>query len=335
MTNYVQTATSSSNNGVPLPEAILTVYSRDIYFAAQPIMRFEQFARIKDELGTAPGLTISMLVYDSLGGSYTLTENVDMETDVANASNVTITVAERGKAVSCSELLLRASYTDVLADRAQLLGMHLAKNRDAEHRDTLYTSTNVLYAGGKTARTAITTGDIFDVDLIRELVERMATNKVPKIPGVRDEEGNVIDSSYPAYVVFIHPHQAKTLRKDSAWVNAQNYANATALFSGEIGRFEDVRFIETTQVKYMTAADGSVYADGEDTGVNNGTYSSATAVYQAIAIGDHAWGFARSLEAELRDNGVHDFGRRHDLAYYGIWGMGLIKESSVQILETA
>ena len=52
-------------------------------------------------------------------------------------------------------------------------------------------------------------------------------------------------------------------------------------------------------------------------------------IYEAIMLGDNAFGHAISLPVELRDGGVLDFGREHALAWYSIWGWGVITDSSV------
>lgn len=308
--------------GTPLTEAILTVYSQEVLHVAQPLLRFEQVASIKRELGVLPGLTIKFLRYNALTGGAALTENTPIVTDAITASQIPLSVSEYGKATAASELLLRSSYDDVLSQCATLLGRHFAKFRDGQIRDTLYGAAGVLYANGRSARSAILSGDTFNIDLVREGVEQLATSKAPKFNG-------------DAYICYIHPHQAKALRADKAWVNASNYGAPGQIFFGEIGRFEDVRFIETTQVRKILKTDGSIYTDNEDTGVDAGVYSANADVYSAIMVGDHAVGLAIALEAELRDNGVTDFGRTHEIAYYGIWGTGLIESAHTLTLESA
>jgi hypothetical protein len=71
---------------------------------------------------------------------------------------------------------------------------------------------------------------------------------------------------------------------------------------GEIGRLFDTVFIETTQVTQITN-------------------TVPASVYQAIFIGDNAFGHAISLPVELRDGGVLDFGREHALAYRKDWAL--------------
>ena len=58
-------------------------------------------------------------------------------------------------------------------------------------------------------------------------------------------------------------------------------------------------------------------------------WGPATSAYEAMMLGDNAFGHAISLPVELRDGGVLDFGREHALAWYSIWGWGVITDSSV------
>jgi hypothetical protein len=57
-------------------------------------------------------------------------------------------------------------------------------------------------------------------------------------------------------------------------------------------------------------------------------------VYEGMLLGDNAFGHAISLPVELRDGGVLDFGREHALAWYSIWGWGLVTESAVCKIAT-
>lgn len=319
----VATSGAGTSGGTPvqLSSNIMTIYSQEVLFKAQPILRFEAFASRKEELGVAPGLTVQFLRYNILTGGGALTENTDMSTDNITTSLVPITVSEHGKAIAVSELLLRASFTDVMSDTALLLGQNLARYRDGIIRDELRLHTsNFRYANGRAGRTSIVATDYLSTDDVREVVETLASAKAPKIGG-------------DAYVMFVHPHQARYLRRDPDWINAANYGAPMQRFAGEIGRFEDVRFIETTMVTKVDTA-GHVWADGVDTGEVLGVHPSVN-VYQAIVIGDHAVGLAVSLEAQLRDNGIKDFGRRHELAWYGIWGVGVIESLHSCVIETA
>lgn len=321
----ISSVAPSTGSFTQLDNVVLDTYAQEVIFKAQPVLRFESVATIREDLMATPGNTIRFLRYNSLGGASAIAETDAIVTDVLSTSTTTITVSEHAKAISVTERLLRQSITDVMSDASTLLGMHYAKNRDALVRDALLTATNVKYSqkgGAAATRADLVDGSTFDVDLVRAAVEQLATNKAPKF-------------ELDAYVCFVHPHQARSLRADPAWINANNYATPENLLTGEIGRIEDMRFIETTHVPYIVEDTLDIWADGVDTTANVVSGNANTDVYRAVVVGQNAVGIAVGLPVELRDNGVQDFGRTHSLAYYGIWGAGMIEDGHAVILETA
>lgn len=325
-TNYTGGANSM------LSPVIQTIWSREILFEAMPLLRFEQFMVKKTELGVAPGLQINFARYHNLGDAAQLVEGIRMETHALTAMQFSITVAEHGYAIAVSELLLNASFDDVMASGSRLLGRNMAKYLDEQARDTLLQATSVLYgydkfdvSGGAGARTRLSPFDkgapaanraglkkhFYTSSLVKDGVETLASKNVPRLG--------------ETYVSFVHPHQSRWLREDPTWINATQYAAPGNFMIGEIGRIDDVVFIETTQVKKLIGAGG----DPDDAGP-----LGPTDVYQSLMIGDNAAGHAISLPVELRDGGVLDFGREHALAWYAIWGLGLITDQSVVVLET-
>ena len=294
--NTVTTTTS-------LSQAVLTVYSKDIMFHAQPVLRYAQFATKKTELGVTPGLKITFMKYNNLSLGGALDEDTPMGTQALTASQVHIEVKEYGNAVKVSELLLQSSFDDVLASGARLLGLDYAKVADLMFRDVVLSSPNVHYAGGAADRKSLRDTALFDSEVIQDAVEILETKNVRKFNG-------------DAYICFIHPHQARALKDDPDFKNAKDYE---AIYAGEIGRVDDVIFISTTQQPVIEVE--------PDTG-------EAFDVYQAVIFGDNAYGWAEALPVEMRDGGIVDFGRQHSLAWYSIMGAGIIEEDNILILET-
>ena len=317
----VATQTGKDNGGTLFSDGVRLVYSREIEFKALPIMRFSQFATQKTELGVEPGLTISMLTYDNLKLGGALKEMQNMSTQALSGSMKQITVQEHGNAVSNSELLIQSSFDDIMATTTTLLGRDYALVMDCELRDVALSGTNIVYAGGKASRDAITDADKLQVSTIKDAIEILATNNAPKYQNMY-------------WICFVHPHQSRDLRDDSAWINASNYGAPEQLFTGEIGRIDDTRFIETTLMCNGKAgvADPAYKADLVK---GAGEVANATDIYQAVIFGDQYYGIAWSLPVELRDNGVEDFGRKRSLAWYAIWGTGLLHNDYGVVIETA
>ncbi len=311
----VATQTGATNGGTLFSDGVRLVYSREIEFKALPLMRFSQFATQKTELGVEPGLTISMLTYDNLKLGGALQEMQNMSTQALSGSMKQITVQEHGNAVSNSELLIQSSFDDIMATTTTLLGRDYAMVLDCELRDTALSGTNIVYGGGKDSRENLTAEDKLQVSTIKDAIEVLATNNAPKYQNLY-------------WICFVHPHQSRDLRDDSAWINASNYGAPELLFTGEIGRIDDTRFIETTLMCNGKASENDPAYKAE---LAEGTVP----VYQAVIFGDQYYGIAWSLPVELRDNGVEDFGRKRSLAWYAIWGTGLLHNDYGVVIETA
>jgi N4-gp56 family major capsid protein len=306
-----------------------------------PVLRFEQFAVKKTELGVQPGLTINFMRYNNLDVDTTgseLTEGVRMEPVALSASQIQITVKEHGKAVAVTELLLNASFDDVMASSSRLLGRHMAQSMDVQARNTLYAN-GVPFGGGaavapntvfgrKVASGAITTISPYDPGTVGTAASPGYLSPAAVKDAVTVLSGQNIPRLGDTYVCFVHPAQSRSLRDWPEFIEVTKYAAPGNFMLGEIGRIYDVVFIETTQV----AKGLTVPADIDP--LTGGTQTPNTESYSAIMIGDNAFGHAISLPVELRDGGVIDFGREHGLAWYAIWGFGVITHESRVILNT-
>lgn len=318
------TAVTNGGNNVALTAALLTVHSPEILMAANPVTRFLQVATLRTELQQARGRVVQFLKYAALSNATAdLTEATAMTPQNLVGSTVDITATEKGVSVEVSELLLRTSFDDVMATTVRQLGLSYARKIDADIRDAALGTSHVLYANGKSTRAALTASDKLDVDMILDGTRDLKTRKAPKI---------TTESGDQFYVCFAHPHQTRDLKNDGRWQSITAYAAAGNFLRGEIGRIDDVVFVETTQMPYVTTG-GDVYADGVDTTVNES--AGSVPVYKAVIIGDYGVGVGSVLPVELRDGGVLDHGRMHRLAWYAIYGVGRLEEGHIQVLETA
>lgn len=317
----VYSGVNTAGDFVALPQAILDVYSMDIEHEAMGIMRFEDFVVKKTDLMKSPGQSITFTRYNNIERGGQLDESVEMIEKGMSASQKAVSVTEWGNAIGISEKLLKMAFDDQMAEAALLLGRDYAVVNDLMIRDTVAAGTQVLYAGDRAARADMQYGvDYFDVELIRKGVEILQTKNAPKFMG-------------DYYICFVHPHQAAYLKRDPDWVSANNYANTRALFTGELGRWEDTIFIATTHCRNGAAStlDPGYLAAL----VNAATGGTANAdVYEALLFADSAVAKATALPVEMRDNGVSDFGRKHGLAWLSIMGCGVLEDDFIVKLES-
>jgi N4-gp56 family major capsid protein len=328
-----------------------------------PILRFEQFAVKKTELGVAPGLRVNFLRYKNFAVDPTpLTEGVRMTTNSLTAEQIAITVAEHGYATAVSELLLNASFDDVMASASRLLGRHMAQYLDLQARNTLSAATSAVFGYD---RSGITGGAFtnYDEGTKATSIASVSANHKLTTGSIKDAALTLAGKNIPrlgeTYVQFVHPKQSRDIRSNPEFIEVTKYAAPGNFMLGEIGRLYDVVFIETTQVKklavnaaYTTSTSVGVPADqysvpvkantapgsggnpeSADFTAEKGYLTSATGnsadAYESIMIGDNAFGHAISLPVELRDGGVLDFGREHALAWYAIWGLGVITDQAI------
>ena len=355
------TAYSGSNSS--LNQAIQTIWSKEILFQAMPILRFEQFAVKKTELGVAPGLRVNFLRYKNFAVDPSpLTEGVRMTTNALTAEQIAITVAEHGYAVAVSELLLNASFDDVMASASRLLGRHMAQYLDVQARNTLSAATSAVFGYD---RSGISGGAFtnYDEGTPATSISALDGNHKLTTGAIKDAALTLAGKNIPrlgeTYVQFVHPKQSRDIRSNPEFIEVTKYAAPGNFMLGEIGRLYDVVFIETTQVKSYSAstvinetanvgapasaitvpvkantAPGSGGNPEGSTspfpsGGSDNTVASGATVYESIMIGDNAFGHAISLPVELRDGGVLDFGREHALAWYAIWGLGVITDQAI------
>ncbi len=87
------------------------------------------------------------------------------------------------------------------------------------------------------------------------------------------QNADPIGSAGGSYVAIIHPYAAYDIKKDPNWVEAHKYASPEEIFEGEIGKINNVRFVETSEAKIWTG-----------TGCPSGL-----AVFGTLVLGAHAY----------------------------------------------
>lgn len=285
-------------------------YSQEIIYAAQPKLRFAQFAKKRTDLTVNDGGSIKFTKYANIARGGRLTEGVNLNEKALSSSEIQINVHEYGNAISISELALQRSMHDELAEGSVQLANDMALVLDTEIRDAALMTSNVIYGNGKTAAGDLVAGDGLTAQTVKDAVEALANNNAPKIEG-------------QYYFCIATPHQLRQLRDDSDWISAHTYQNVDNIYKGEVGMYEGVRFIETTQMPSYTDSQASV------------KFGASVACWEAVIFGENAFAWAEALEVEMRDNGVQDYGRKHGLAWYAIWGFGLIQEENIFRILTA
>ncbi len=248
--------TTDSNLSVEMK----TYYDTTLLETAEAKLVHNQFG-IKKPIPKNRGKTIEFRCFDDLPKkTEKLTEGVTPDGKKLKVTSLTAEVGQYGDYVSVSDMLDMIAIDPVIVQATKKIGKQAGMTLDTLTRDALAAGTQVQYAEGQVAaRNALTAQHKLTVDAVRRAVRTLKNNNV-----------DPYDSSY---VGIVHPDAAYDLMSDPKWVSVKTYSDPEGIYMGEIGKIENVRFVETTEAKKFVNAG----ADSVD-------------VYSTLIIGDGAYG---------------------------------------------
>lgn len=133
-------------------------------------------------------------------------------------------------AIGISREAAKMNRVNLVTEARNAIAQELSDNVDkaiaTELQDT--TVPNVVYGGDATAVDGLATGDVFNLDMIPDAMEKIES-----------------ENFFPKYL-FLHPIQIKPLRKDSQFISAAEYGDNRVVLKGEIGEYLGLQVIKTT-----------------------------------------------------------------------------------------
>lgn len=233
--------------GQELSAEMKTFYDKNLIRLAEPKMIHDQFGQ-KRPIPGGNGKTIEFRKFNALPAV-----PADMELDegiTPNGQNygvtaLTATVKQYGGYITTTDMLNLTAYDNNMQEIMKLLASQAGRVSDTITRDIIQAGTNVAYAGGKDARSNLTSADIITIEDIKKAVRWLRRVNAETIGG--------------DFVAIVHPDVAYDLMNDSEWIDANQYAGSKAIFAGEIGRMYGVRFVENTQAKIWKPSTLPIY----------------------------------------------------------------------------
>lgn len=278
--------------------------SADIRHALIPIMKFRQFADIKEAFGKHKGDTVyfdKLSTISTAGG--TLIETNVMDEHQYAIGRGTISLSEWGNAVPFTGKLEALSAFDVndltqvtlRNDMARTLDKACGLQFKLTQRKYVCLTTNTGTLESRAAGATFATSNIAKVGPsvyhLEACVDWLRSHNIPTYNG--DD-----------YVGIFSVNALRTIMRDDNWTEAAKYGDPERLFKGEAGRIAGVRCIRETN--YLVNTLGS--ASGTNA-LGEGVVFGAQNVIEGVAIPE-----------ELRQKIPTDYGRSMGLAWYGILG---------------
>ena len=246
-----------------LTKEMKTYYSDYLIDNAIPKLVHDQFGQ-KHPIPKNGGKTIEFRKYSQLPKLTTpISEGVTPDGQSLNMTTIEATVAQYGGYITLSDVLLLTAIDNNLVQATKLLGAQAGATLDTITREVLNGGTNVIFSGGKSARSSLDATSLLTVDDVKKAVRLLKTQNAEKING--------------SWVGIIHPDIAYDLTNDPAWKDVKTYSDPDDIYEGEIGKLYGVRFVETTEAKIFEGEDEEKGAGGR-------------AVYSTLILGDNAYG---------------------------------------------
>lgn len=283
----------STTTTTQIPAEVNAFYNRTLLDRAVALFIHTMYGQVRNLPKNAGTNTIKFRRYGNLTAATTaLTEGVTPAGSALSVTDITATVAQYGDFVTVSDVVDYSSQDAVLMEAAEILGDQGGDTLDQLTRDVLAAGTSVSYSGSSNTATAdVAAGDVIDLNDIKDAVKTLKNNNAKRITSMVDPSTGYNTSPVDAaYVGIVHPNITYTLKTLTGWVPVEQYGSKTKLLPGEVGKIEEVRFVETTNAKVFTAA---------------GTGSID--VYATIILGMHAYGISR-ISGEAMKNIVKPLG---------------------------
>lgn len=210
-------------------------------------LKFSPIAYIDTTLTGRPGNTITVPKYAYIGDAEDVAEGVAMGTTVLMASTTEATVKKAGKAVEITDESVLSAYGDPLGQAVNQLTMAIAAKVDNDGYDALC-GASLIYDG---------------------------TAAVIGYDGIVDANSKFEDESDSALakVMFIHPNQEATLRKDEEFKDKNKYP-LDVVMDGTIGAISGAQVVKSKKVKLVKYTKDNT--DGTITIVADSTAETST-----------------------------------------------------------
>ena len=243
-----------------LTPGMQTYYNRELLRTFEPELVHLQFGD-EHRMPENSGLVMNMRKIIPLeANTSTLSEGEPGESVMLTETEVTVKLEQYGEYARCTDKLDLSHLDMNILRKTKLFGDAGARSIDAVVREELATCTNVIYAGGKTSRSALTSADKLTTKELRKAVRKLKKAHAQTFGGY--------------YIAIVGPDTFYDLQDDETFVAVSRYQDKEAVYTGEIGRLFGCRIVETTEAKVFEGAGAS----GAD-------------VASVIVLGQYAYGY--------------------------------------------
>lgn len=282
-------------------------------------VKFRQFCDVKDasQQGMRKGDTFHWDVISTLasqGG--TLVETQTMPETNFTITQGTLTITEYGIGVPWSGKLDKLSEFPITEIVKKPLKQDAKETFDVAAYDQFETCKLRVVASGGTSTSAV----VLTTDGTATATNSVAFGK-RHVGAICDimKERNIPPYKADDYYAIAWPSTLRNLKNDLEGVQQYTTEGFKMLMNGEIGRYNNVRFVEQTNIKKGGAADSTTYNARTTSDAWNNALSD-----WIFFFGEETVAEAINTPEEIRARIISDYGRSYGIAWYYLGGFGLI-----------
>lgn len=260
MANAYTDTNTNMTTSAGLTPGMQTYYNRLLLQTFEPHLVHLQFGE-EYKMPPNSGLIMNMRKMVPLAAKTTpLAEGNPGDGTMVSQTEVTVKMEQYGDYARFTDKLMMTHMDENINREVKRFGDGGARSMDAVVRDELAKCTNVIYAGGKTSRAALTPADKLSSTELRRAVKALKKNLAQPFGGY--------------YVAIVGPETIYDLQDDEKFLAVSKYQDKENIYKGEVGRLFGVRLVETTEAKIFEKA-GASSAD----------------VASVIVLGQYAYGY--------------------------------------------
>jgi N4-gp56 family major capsid protein len=291
--------------------------SDELRAALQPESRFRQFCDVKDasQQGKKKGDTFTWdIVSNVQRQGRALTETNTMAETNFTIAQATLTITEAGQAVPYSGKLEELSKFSVREPVMKALKNDAKKAFDILAW-TQFNTTKLRVVGTSASAIALTTNGTatatnsvaFNNTHHKAIIDTM---KERNIPGFKGDD----------YMALAWPSTLRTFKNNLEGIYQYTEAGMKMIYNGEVGRYENCRFVEQTNIPKGGAADSSTHDPYTGTAdAWNNTLSD-----WIFFFGEDTVAEGICVPEEIRAKIPTDYGRSKGVAWYYLGGFGIV-----------
>jgi len=268
-------------------------YDRTLLERAVANFVHTRWAQVRDLPRNIGTNTIKFRRYSNLTAATTpLQEGITPSGSQLSVTDITATVEQYGDYVTVTDVVSYESQDAVLMEAAEIMGDQSGDTLDQLCRDILNAGTEVIYSGSaRTATVQVAAGDVITTANLESSVANLKDNKARKMTRmITPSTGYNTTPIAACYVAIVHPAITAKIKTFSGWTPVQKYPSQAGVMKDEVGSYDDIRFVESTNAKVKT-----------------GLGAGSIDVYCTLVFGANAYGISR-VSGEAMKNIVKPLG---------------------------